>query len=153
MCISPSDSSSLLEHAKPGLPKYQMDTHHRQKPISISSKDGPEVDILNVRFSFNEKLMRTEEERRDFIYVYDYSQNRTRRMRTQDLLEKLGATGDRQIDQAPIPYSMRSIPIKTSTGGFGGGTVVARVHVNIGLRVQRWLGVQKRLYIVDAIKR
>jgi hypothetical protein len=37
--------------------------------------------------------------------------------------------------------------------GLGGGeTVVARVHVNAALRLQRWLGVQKRLYIVDAIK-
>lgn len=112
--------------------------------------------------------MRVEAEPRDFVYVYDYSQNRTKRMRTQDLYKCSGTytvfevihcntdrevIGHQQIDQVTIPYSMGSIPIKTGTGGFGGGhTVVARVHVNMALRVQRWLGMQKQLYIVDAIK-
>jgi hypothetical protein len=61
--------------------------------------------------------------------------------------------GDRNYDQAKIPYSIGSIPIYTDNDGLGGGeTVVARVHVNAALRLQRWLGVQKRLYIIDAIK-
>jgi len=64
-----------------------------------------------------------------------------------------GSTGDRNYDQAKIPYSIGSIPICTGNDGFGGGeTVVARVHVNTALRLQRWLGVQKRLYIVDTFK-
>jgi hypothetical protein len=62
-------------------------------------------------------------------------------------------SGDQNYDQAKIPYSIGSIPICTGNDGMGGGeTVVARVHVNTALRLQRWLGVQKRLYIVDAIK-
>lgn len=61
--------------------------------------------------------------------------------------------GDQEYDQAKIPYSIGSIPICTGNDGLGGGeTVVARVHVNAALRLQRWLGMQKRLYIVDAIK-
>jgi hypothetical protein len=64
-----------------------------------------------------------------------------------------GSTGDQNYDQAKIPYSIGSIPICTDNDGLGGGeTIVARVHVNTALRLQRWLGVQKRLYIVDAIK-
>ncbi|KEQ60176.1 uncharacterized protein M437DRAFT_77609 [Aureobasidium melanogenum CBS 110374] len=144
MCISPSDSSSTLSQTKPYKPKYQMETQYCEKSTPASSKHGPDVDILNVRSSFNEKLMRIEAEPRDFVYVYDYIINCN--------ADREG-TGHQHIDQVTIPYSMRSVPIKTGTGGFGGGhTVVARVHVNMALRVQRWLGMQKQLYIVDAIK-
>ncbi|KEQ98418.1 hypothetical protein AUEXF2481DRAFT_86387 [Aureobasidium subglaciale EXF-2481] len=177
MCICTTDSSSTLDRARPDTSAYQKEAYRRQhsesskkdSKVSTSSKDGSMAHVLNVNLSFNEKLMRTEPEPRDSIYVYDYSRNETKRMKTRDLLEKTGSCtqlhedleehksdfhiGDQSIDQEPIPYSMRSIPIKTGTGGFGGGdAVVARVHVNLGLRMQRWLGMQKRLYIVDAIQ-
>ncbi|KAI4762943.1 hypothetical protein E4T52_08506 [Aureobasidium sp. EXF-3400] len=113
-----------------------------------------EKDIYPVKksSSFDQsKLMRTPEaEPREFVYVYAYRENKTRRMKKREFLEKLG---DQNYDQAKIPYSIGSIPICTDNDGLGGGeTIVARVHVNTALRLQRWLGVQKRLYIVDAIK-
>ncbi|KAI4842917.1 hypothetical protein E4T45_08845 [Aureobasidium sp. EXF-8846] len=113
-----------------------------------------EKDIYPVKksSSFDQsKLMRTPEaEPREFVYVYNYRENRTRRMVKRELLGKLG---DQNYDQAKIPYSIGSISIYTDNDGLGGGeTVVARVHVNVALRLQRWLGIQKRLYIVDAIK-
>lgn len=41
------------------------------------------------------KLMRTPEaEPREFVYVYNYRENRTRRMKKQELLEKLGTSID-----------------------------------------------------------
>jgi hypothetical protein len=104
MCISPSDSSSVLEQEKAENPNYQMETQHREKSISNTSKHGPDVDILNVRFSFNEKLMRTEAEPRDFIYVYDYSQNRTKRMRTEDLLNQAGLDMVYISETHPLQY-------------------------------------------------
>jgi hypothetical protein len=76
-------------------------------------------------------------------YAFNHSSQRT----------SLTTPGDQNYDQAKIPYSIGSIPIYTDNDGLGGGkTVVARVHVNVALRLQRWLGMQKRLYIVDAIK-
>ncbi|KAI4834329.1 hypothetical protein E4T44_08896 [Aureobasidium sp. EXF-8845] len=124
-----------------------------------------EKDIYPVKksSSFDQsKLMRTPEaEPREFVYVYNYRENRTRRMVKRELLGKLGNSqrtslttlGDQNYDQAKIPYSIGSISIYTDNDGLGGGeTVVARVHVNVALRLQRWLGIQKRLYIVDAIK-
>ncbi|KAH0359351.1 hypothetical protein KCU65_g10015, partial [Aureobasidium melanogenum] len=126
------------------------------KLIHDSEDEFPEQekDICPVKKSSSfdrNKLMRTPEaEPREFVYVYNYSENRTRRMKKRELLEKLG---DQEYDQAKIPYSIGSIPICTGNDGLGGGeTVVARVHVNTALRLQRWLGMQKRLYIVDAIK-
>ncbi|THW26083.1 hypothetical protein D6D02_00463 [Aureobasidium pullulans] len=122
--------------------EWQQTTSHPDKGMDTMKKSS----------SFDEnKLMRTPEaEPREFVYVYSYRDNRTRRMKKRELLEKLG---DQNYDQAKIPYSIGSIPICTGNDGFGGGeTVVARVHVNTALRLQRWLGMQKRLYIVDAIK-
>ncbi|KAG9520610.1 hypothetical protein KCU93_g7679, partial [Aureobasidium melanogenum] len=126
------------------------------KLIHDSEDDFPEQekDVFPVKKSSSfdrNKLMRTPEaEPREFVYVYNYRENRTRRMKKRELLEKLG---DQEYDQAKIPYSIGSIPICTGNDGLGGGeTVVARVHVNAALRLQRWLGMQKRLYIVDAIK-
>jgi len=58
-----------------------------------------------------------------------------------------------KIEQAPIP-SKGSLAICTGDDGFGGGkTVVARVHINMALRLQKWLGLQQQLYIVDDMKR
>jgi len=166
--FSEMQDSKHIHDSEDELPKQEKDLY----PVKKSS-------------SFDQsKLMRTPEaEPREFVYVYNYSENRTRRMKKREFLEKLGmlfnpsissphstrwrhaysitrsrnftddSTGNQNYDQAKIPYSIGSIPICTGNDGFGGGeTVVARVHVNTALRLQRWLGVQKRLYIVDAIK-
>lgn len=122
-------------------------------------------------------------EPRYFVYVYDYSENKTKIMKRRKLLEKRGeyqaftpsrhniaelhlwktisSTGDSEtnsapdsekIEQAPIP-SKGSLAISTGDNGFGGGeTVVARVHINLALRLQKWLGLQQQLYIVDDMK-
>lgn len=53
-----------------------------------------EKDICPVKKSSSfdrNKLMRTPEaEPREFVYVYNYRENRTRRMKKRELLEKLG---------------------------------------------------------------
>ncbi|KAH0291653.1 hypothetical protein M436DRAFT_62900 [Aureobasidium namibiae CBS 147.97] len=127
--------SKHIHNSEDELPKQEKDLYPVKKSSSFDQSE----------------LMRTPEaEPREFVYVYNYSENRTRRMKKREFLEKLG---NQNYDQAKIPYSIGSIPICTGNDGFGGGeTVVARVHVNTALRLQRWLGVQKRLYIVDAIK-
>jgi hypothetical protein len=55
-----------------------------------------EKDIYPVKKSSSfeqSKLMRTPEaEPREFVYVYNYRENRTRRMKKRELLEKLGTS-------------------------------------------------------------
>ena len=54
--------------------------------------------------------------------------------------------------QVSIPMKPGRIPIQADEDEFGSPkTVAIRVHISMGLRVQRWLGLQKRLYIVDSI--
>lgn len=57
-----------------------------------------EKDICPVKKSSSfdrNKLMRTPEaEPREFVYVYNYRENRTRRMKKRELLEKLGTFTD-----------------------------------------------------------
>lgn len=66
------------------------------KLIHDSEDDFPEQekDIFPVKKSSSfdrNKLMRTPEaEPREFVYVYNYRENRTRRMKKRELLEKLG---------------------------------------------------------------
>lgn len=124
-------------------------------------------------------------EPRYFVYVYDYSENKTKIMKKRNLLERRGecqafntfprqtflqlyvwkgvyqtldsgtnfAPDSEKIEQAPIP-SKGSLAICTGDDGFGSGkTVVARVHINMALRLQKWLGLQQQLYIVDDMKR
>ncbi|CAD0087921.1 unnamed protein product, partial [Aureobasidium vineae] len=101
--------------------------------------------------SFDRKLMReAQEERRYFVYVYDYSENKTKIMKRRNLLERRDSE---KIEPVTIP-SKGSLAICTGDDGFGGGkTVVARVHINMALRLQKWLGLQQQLYIVDDMKR
>jgi hypothetical protein len=64
----------------------------------------PENDIYPVKksSSFDQsKLMRTPEaEPREFVYVYNYRENRTRRMNKRELLEKLGTSTHFSISHA-----------------------------------------------------
>lgn len=66
------------------------------KLIHNSEHEFPEQekDICPVKKSSSfdrNKLMRTPEaEPREFVYVYNYTENRTRRMKKRELLEKLG---------------------------------------------------------------
>lgn len=54
--------------------------------------------------------------------------------------------------QVSIPKKPGRVPVKADEDDFGGPkTVVARVHISMGLRLQRWLGLQKRVYILDQV--
>lgn len=67
--------SKHIHDSEDELPKQEKDLY----PVKKSS-------------SFDQsKLMRTPEaEPREFVYVYNYSENRTRRMKKREFLEKLG---------------------------------------------------------------
>lgn len=58
----------------------------------------------------------------------------------------LNADAHNIVDKINIPISPGRIPIRVEEDEFA--TVVARVHVSMALRVFRWLGVQKTLYVV-----
>jgi hypothetical protein len=69
------EDTKLVHGSEDEFPKQEKDIY----PVKKSS-------------SFDQsKLMRTPEaEPREFVYVYNYRENRTRRMKKRELLEKLG---------------------------------------------------------------
>jgi hypothetical protein len=79
------EDSKLIQSSEDELPKQENDIY----PIKKSS-------------SFDQsKLMRTPEaEPREFVYVYNYRENRTRRMKKRELLEKLGTSFHFSISHA-----------------------------------------------------
>lgn len=59
--------------------------------------------------------------------------------------------GKDNYDQVEIPLRLGRIPIQIRDEEYDGPkSIVACVHVSMKLRLDRWLGRQKVLYIVDA---
>lgn len=68
--------------------KLSQDLHDHVSPSNVL---GVQDNIARTSSFSKKKLMRgPEAEPRDFVYVYDYSENKTRRMKTETLLQQLG---------------------------------------------------------------
>lgn len=88
MSKSPHDSCSAIEHGSlvessyvDGSVKSQKAPLDHEKPAEFPKKSN----------SFDRKLMRDRQaEPRYFVYVYDYSENKTKIMKRRKLLEKRG---------------------------------------------------------------
>lgn len=83
MSTSPHDSCSNIQHSLDDLHTQwkQTPSHHKTDMTAV---------VHSSSFDENKLMRGPSAEPRDFVYVYDYSQNKTRRIKTQDLLQKLG---------------------------------------------------------------
>ncbi|KAL1301850.1 hypothetical protein AAFC00_006035 [Neodothiora populina] len=114
---------------------------HATRSFSSSSVDGNRLVRTAARTA--------EDEPRAVVWVYDYNNNTTRRMKATEVLK---FDHQNNLTQVPIPLKPGRVPIGAEDDVCREtGSVVARVHISMGLRLQRWLGLQKRLYIIDAI--
>jgi len=69
-----------------------QDSKHIQDSEDELPKQERDIYPVKKSYSFDQsELMRTPEaEPREFVYVYNYSENRTRRMKKREFLQKLG---------------------------------------------------------------
>lgn len=54
--------------------------------------------------------------------------------------------GREYIEEVPIPFRPGRLPIRVD----GPENLVALVNISAGLRIQRWIGEQKNLYVLGA---
>lgn len=60
--------------------------------------------------------------------------------------------GEDDLCEVTIPMMWGRIPIRAGRDDSGGPkTEAIRIHVSMSLRLQRWLGFQKTLYVINDI--
>jgi hypothetical protein len=112
MSNSPHDSCSIIEHGRLVESSHGNGPIEPQRPPFDFDRDS---EVPKKTDSFARELMRDrQKEPRYFVYVYDYSENKTKIMRKQNLLNRRGQwqtldTSSRRVFLCSIVYGDEQI--------------------------------------------
>ncbi|KAK8213487.1 hypothetical protein M8818_002789 [Zalaria obscura] len=120
-----------------------MSTNRRSLSIAESEPPTP-VSVSGAKSAF-EKASKVPS--RD-VWVYVYENNEMRKMPMEVLLHKVGGKSPPEV---AIPRKPGRLPIRLQGTEDGPETFVASVNISTELRLSRWLGHHKILYVAGAL--